>query len=68
MKEQRLVNKRTLAKDFLGGVSVRTVENLVSKGTIKLIRVGRRAMFAPDEVIADLKQATTENDETRKTL
>lgn len=53
-----LVNKKVLAKEILGGISERTVEHLVARKEIPFVKIGRRIMFDPSEVIEALKKAS----------
>lgn len=55
MKIKKLVSIKPLAREYLGGISERTIQNYVKRGLIPSVSIGRRRLFNPEAVIAALE-------------
>jgi hypothetical protein len=52
-----LVDKRTAAS-FLGGLSIRTVDNLIARGELHPVKILRRRMIRVSELVALARRGT----------
>jgi excisionase family DNA binding protein len=52
------------ARDWFGGVSKRTVENLIRDGVLRLTKVGRRSFIAGDDAMRAIERGRRKRNRT----